>query len=61
MGSKTSNDTVSPPPCQHIILFPFMSKGQIMPLLQLARLHLLCRRYISITFLTTPTNRPFTA
>ncbi|KAJ4850899.1 hypothetical protein Tsubulata_035644 [Turnera subulata] len=43
----------------HAVLFPFMSKGHIIPSLRLA--HLLLRRGISITFFTTPANRSFIA
>ncbi|PON52022.1 UDP-glucuronosyl/UDP-glucosyltransferase [Trema orientale] len=59
-ASNTGNDAVSPPPRQHVVLFPFMSKGHTIPLLHLARL-LLLRRRISVTFFTTPANRPFIA
>ncbi|PON32008.1 UDP-glucuronosyl/UDP-glucosyltransferase [Parasponia andersonii] len=55
------NDTVSRPPRQHVVLFPFMAKGHIIPLLQLARLLLLRRRHITVSIFTTPANRPFIA
>ncbi|XP_019185731.1 PREDICTED: UDP-glycosyltransferase 90A1 [Ipomoea nil] len=42
----------------HVVLFPFMSKGHTIPLLQLARL-LLLRRGVALTIFTTPANRPF--
>ncbi|KAH7852289.1 hypothetical protein Vadar_022816 [Vaccinium darrowii] len=47
-------------PCSsrtHIVLFPFMSKGHTIPVLHLARL--LLHRNITVTFFTTPANRPF--
>ncbi|XP_028793181.1 UDP-glycosyltransferase 90A1-like [Neltuma alba] len=43
--------------CAHVLLFPFMAKGHTIPLLDFA--HLLLRRNISVTVLTTPANRPF--
>ncbi|KAJ8774929.1 hypothetical protein K2173_019933 [Erythroxylum novogranatense] len=43
----------------HALLFPFMSKGHLIPILQLARL--LLRHRFAITFITTPANRPFVA
>lgn len=43
--------------CPHILLFPFMSKGHTIPILQLARL--LLRRRITVTIITTPANLPF--
>ncbi|XP_043688394.1 UDP-glycosyltransferase 90A1-like [Telopea speciosissima] len=42
----------------HIVLFPFMSKGHTIPMLQIARL-LLLRRGITITIFTTHANSPF--
>ncbi|KAK7272843.1 hypothetical protein RIF29_13883 [Crotalaria pallida] len=45
---------------QHIILFPFMSKGHTIPLLHFARL-LLLRHNTAVTVFTTPKNRPFVA
>ncbi|XP_057983195.1 UDP-glycosyltransferase 90A1-like [Malania oleifera] len=47
----------SPPSPHHAVLFPFMSKGHTIPLLQLARL--LLRRCITVTVITTPANHPF--
>ncbi|CAH8361138.1 unnamed protein product [Eruca vesicaria subsp. sativa] len=59
----------SPP--HHVVLFPYMSKGHTIPLLQFARLLLRHRRVIStsddktqepnisITIFTTPKNHPF--
>ncbi|XP_057983194.1 UDP-glycosyltransferase 90A1-like [Malania oleifera] len=47
----------SPPSPHHAVLFPFMSKGHTIPLLQLARL--LLHRCITVTVITTPANRPF--
>nr|DAD30974.1 TPA_asm: hypothetical protein HUJ06_009825 [Nelumbo nucifera] len=41
----------------HIVFFPFMSKGHMIPLLHLARLLFL--RRVSVTFFTTPANSPF--
>ncbi|XP_058180391.1 UDP-glycosyltransferase 90A1-like [Rhododendron vialii] len=41
----------------HIVLFPFMSKGHTIPLLDLSRL--LLHRNITVTVFTTPANRPF--
>ncbi|KAL3344671.1 hypothetical protein AABB24_023892 [Solanum stoloniferum] len=41
----------------HVVVFPFMSKGHIIPIFDLARF-LLCRK-ICITIFTTPANRPF--
>lgn len=41
----------------HVVLFPFMSKGHTIPLLQLARLIL--ARGSTVTIFTTPANRPF--
>ncbi|PON43798.1 UDP-glucuronosyl/UDP-glucosyltransferase, partial [Trema orientale] len=61
MASNTGNDDVSQPPRQHVVLFPFMSKGHTMPLLQLARRLLHRRRHMTVTFVTTPANRPFIA
>ncbi|WRX21005.1 hypothetical protein QQP08_013492 [Theobroma cacao] len=43
----------------HAVLFPFMSKGHIIPILHLARL--LLRRGLAVTVFTTPGNRPFIA
>ncbi|KAM3361429.1 hypothetical protein P3S68_016283 [Capsicum galapagoense] len=40
----------------HAVLFPFMSKGNTIPIFDLA---LLLTRKISITIFTTPANRPF--
>ncbi|KAK4710531.1 hypothetical protein R3W88_005044 [Solanum pinnatisectum] len=45
------------PPTIHVVVFPFMSKGHIIPIFDLARF-LLCRK-ICITIFTTPANRPF--
>ncbi|XVF16448.1 hypothetical protein REPUB_Repub10bG0031600 [Reevesia pubescens] len=42
---------------EHVVLFPFMSKGHTIPILHLARL--LLRRGIAVTVFTTPGNRPF--
>ncbi|GLT65141.1 hypothetical protein SLA2020_375900 [Shorea laevis] len=42
----------------HVVLFPFMSKGHTIPILNLARL-LLRRRGITVTVFTTPGNLPF--
>ncbi|CAF2259887.1 BnaA08g25780D [Brassica napus] len=47
----------------HVVLFPYMSKGHMIPMLQLARL-LLSHSFnkdISVTVFTTPLNRPFVA
>lgn len=41
----------------HVVLFPFMSKGHTIPLLQLARLIL--ARGATVTVFTTPANHPF--
>ncbi|GMN42485.1 hypothetical protein TIFTF001_011687 [Ficus carica] len=60
MDSTSKSDAVSAPQKRHVVLFPFMSKGHIIPLLHLARL-LLRRRHISVTFFTTAANRPFIA
>ncbi|KAK8717050.1 hypothetical protein V6N13_044331 [Hibiscus sabdariffa] len=43
----------------HVLLFPFMSKGHIIPLLHLARL--LLRRGMAVTLFTTTGNRQFIA
>ncbi|CAL1391881.1 unnamed protein product [Linum trigynum] len=43
----------------HAVLFPFMAKGHIIPLLHFA--HLLLRRRIHVTVLTTPATRSFVA
>ncbi|KAK8347046.1 hypothetical protein V6Z12_A07G257400 [Gossypium hirsutum] len=43
----------------HAVLFPFMSKGHIIPILNLARL--LLRRGMAATMFTTTGNRPFIA
>ncbi|CAH2051521.1 unnamed protein product [Thlaspi arvense] len=48
----------------HVVLFPYMSKGHTIPLLQFARLLLRHRRKqqtisISVTVFTTPKNQPF--
>ncbi|XP_059284480.1 UDP-glycosyltransferase 90A1-like [Lycium ferocissimum] len=47
----------SPHSTIHVVLFPFMSKGHIIPIFDLARL--LLDRKISITIFTTHANRPF--
>ncbi|ESW12910.1 hypothetical protein PHAVU_008G151900 [Phaseolus vulgaris] len=52
MGLIPSETTPS-----HVLLFPFMSKGHTIPLLHFA--HLLHRRSISVTVVTTPANHPF--
>ncbi|KFK40588.1 hypothetical protein AALP_AA2G015300 [Arabis alpina] len=49
---------------QHVVLFPYMSKGHTIPLLQFARLLLRHRRNqltisVSVTVFTTPKNQPF--
>lgn len=49
---------------QHVVLFPYMSKGHTIPLLQFARLLLRHRREqptfsVSVTVFTTPKNQPF--
>ncbi|KAH0699263.1 hypothetical protein KY284_013478 [Solanum tuberosum] len=41
----------------HVVLFPFMSKGHIIPIFDLARL--LLRSGVSVTVFTTPASRPF--
>ncbi|KAI3808713.1 hypothetical protein L1987_24671 [Smallanthus sonchifolius] len=41
----------------HVVLFPFMSKGHTIPILQLARL--LLRRNATVTLFTTTANRPY--
>ncbi|ESQ41452.1 hypothetical protein EUTSA_v10015356mg [Eutrema salsugineum] len=57
-------------PDHHVVLFPYMSKGHTIPLLQFARLILRHRRVISgsddgegpsisVTVFTTPKNQPF--
>ncbi|CAI0455926.1 unnamed protein product [Linum tenue] len=46
-------------PHHHVLLFPFMSKGHTIPILHLA--HLLLRRQLSVTVVTTPSNLPFIA
>lgn len=43
----------------HVVLFPFMSKGHTIPILHLAPL--LLRRGMAVTVFTTPGNRPFIA
>ncbi|ESQ50835.1 hypothetical protein EUTSA_v10022679mg [Eutrema salsugineum] len=48
----------------HVVLFPYMSKGHTIPLLQFGRLLLLHRREqatisITVTVFTTPKNQPF--
>uniref|UniRef100_A0A1J3HEU1 Glycosyltransferase n=1 Tax=Noccaea caerulescens TaxID=107243 RepID=A0A1J3HEU1_NOCCA len=48
----------------HVVLFPYMSKGHMIPMLQLARLllsHSFAGGDISVTLFTTPLNRPFVA
>ncbi|KAJ8775129.1 hypothetical protein K2173_020133 [Erythroxylum novogranatense] len=57
MGSKSNSCDYESH--YHALIFPFMAKGHLIPLLQLARL-LLCRRF-AITVITTPANRPFIA
>ncbi|MED6134891.1 hypothetical protein PIB30_041142 [Stylosanthes scabra] len=42
---------------QHVLLFPFMAKGHIIPLLQFGRI--LLNRHVTVTVVTTPGNRPF--
>ncbi|KAL2528840.1 UDP-glycosyltransferase 90A1 [Forsythia ovata] len=44
-------------PKPHVVLFPFMSKGHIIPLLHLARL--LLDHRATVTLFTTPANRPY--
>ncbi|KAL5582536.1 hypothetical protein UlMin_014978 [Ulmus minor] len=55
MGSNSGTS----PPSQHVVLFPFMSKGHTIPLLHLARL--LLNRRLAVTIFTTQSNRPFIA
>nr|AFJ53027.1 UDP-glycosyltransferase 1 [Linum usitatissimum] len=43
----------------HVLIFPFMSKGHTIPILHLV--HLLLRRQVAVTVITTPANRPFIA
>ncbi|XP_024928199.3 UDP-glycosyltransferase 90A1 [Ziziphus jujuba] len=52
---SSSSSTAS---SHHVVLFPFMSKGHTIPLLQLARLFL-NRHHFAVTVFTTPANRPF--
>ncbi|XP_031256869.1 UDP-glycosyltransferase 90A1-like [Pistacia vera] len=54
MGSASSEYS------QHVILFPFMSKGHTIPILHLAKL-LLRRPHVTVTVVTTPANRSFIA
>ncbi|MED6115814.1 hypothetical protein PIB30_094341 [Stylosanthes scabra] len=56
MGSIPSKENTT---SFHALLFPFMSKGHTIPLLQFARI-LLCRNF-SVTLFTTTANRPFIA
>ncbi|XP_051118374.1 UDP-glycosyltransferase 90A1-like [Andrographis paniculata] len=49
-------DSPSPP---HLLVFPFMAKGHITPLLHIA--DLFRRRGAAVTLLTAPANRPFIA
>nr|AFJ53028.1 UDP-glycosyltransferase 1 [Linum usitatissimum] len=44
---------------RHAVIFPFMAKGHVIPLLHFARL--LLRRQIHVTVVTTPANRSFVA
>ncbi|CAN1320428.1 UDP-glycosyltransferase 90A1 [Linum perenne] len=44
---------------RHAVIFPFMAKGHVIPLLHFA--HLLIRRQIHVTIITTPANRSFVA
>ena len=55
MASSTSISSHIQP--HHVVLFPFMSKGHIIPILHLARL--LLHRCLTVTIFTTLTNRPF--
>ncbi|KAL8136413.1 hypothetical protein V2J09_002414 [Rumex salicifolius] len=41
----------------HVVVFPFMSKGHVIPLLHLTRL--LLHRNLAVTVFTTPANEPF--
>ncbi|KAJ7974549.1 Glycosyltransferase [Quillaja saponaria] len=59
MDSISSDQSSPSSQTQHVVLFPFMAKGHTIPLLHFARLLLL--RDITVTFLTTPFNRPFIA
>ncbi|KAJ7974552.1 Glycosyltransferase [Quillaja saponaria] len=59
MGSISSDQSSTSPQTQHVVLFPFMAKGHTIPLLHFARLLLL--RDLTVTFFTTPFNRPFIA
>ena len=54
MGSISFSANTHP---HHVVLFPFMSKGHTIPILNLARL--LLHRHLSVTIFTTPANRSF--
>ncbi|CAN1140246.1 UDP-glycosyltransferase 90A1 [Linum perenne] len=43
----------------HVLIFPFMAKGHTIPILHLV--HLLLRRQVAVTVITTPANLPFIA
>ncbi|XP_071738988.1 UDP-glycosyltransferase 90A1-like [Rutidosis leptorrhynchoides] len=45
------------PTSLHVVLFPFMAKGHMIPLFQLARI--LLHRNVAVTLFTTPANHPF--
>ncbi|XP_071735028.1 UDP-glycosyltransferase 90A1-like [Rutidosis leptorrhynchoides] len=44
-------------PKTHVVLFPFMAKGHMIPLFQLARIFL--HRNVAVTLFTTPANHPY--
>ncbi len=54
MGSISFSANTQP---HHVVLFPFMSKGHAIPILNLAPL--LLHRHLSVTIFTTPANRSF--
>ncbi|KAK1383773.1 Glycosyltransferase [Heracleum sosnowskyi] len=57
MSSNIVTDDGSSPPPPHVVLFPFMSKGHIIPALHLALLF--HRHGANVTIFTTPANHPF--
>ena len=55
MGSSICGDIDARP--HHVVLFPFMSKGHIIPILHLTRL--LLHRRLAVTIFTTQANHAF--
>ncbi|KAI3903936.1 hypothetical protein MKW92_047379 [Papaver armeniacum] len=56
---SSSSSSSSSPGLLHVVIFPFMAKGHIIPLVNLARLFFLHRNNITVTIFTTPANSEF--